>query len=161
MSAPLLSVEKVTKRFGGLTAVSGATFTAPKGAITGLIGPNGAGKTTLFAMIAGFERPSDGTVRFRGEDISRLEAHQRAAAGIARTFQIVQPFAGLSVRENIAVGAYLRHAERPGGRAMVLVSLGMLLGLMSKATVLVLPFLLLLLDVWPLRRAERAGGRGC
>jgi branched-chain amino acid transport system ATP-binding protein len=112
MSAPLLSVENVTKRFGGLTAVSDASFEVPEGAITGLIGPNGAGKTTLFAMIAGFERPSAGLVRFRGQDISRLEAHQRAEAGIARTFQIVQPFAGLSVRENIAVGAYLRHAGR-------------------------------------------------
>jgi branched-chain amino acid transport system ATP-binding protein len=108
MSTALLEVETVTKRFGGLTAVSAASFTVPKGSITGLIGPNGAGKTTLFAMIAGFERPSEGIVRFRGQDISRLEAHQRAQIGIARTFQIVQPFAGLSVRENIAVGAYMR-----------------------------------------------------
>ena len=83
-----------------------------EGSITGLIGPNGAGKTTLFAMIAGFETPSEGSVRFSGTDVSGLAAHERARAGIARTFQIVQPFAGLSVRENIAVGAHLRHAGR-------------------------------------------------
>jgi branched-chain amino acid transport system ATP-binding protein len=112
MSAALLAVETITKRFGGLTAVADASFEVASGSITGLIGPNGAGKTTLFAMIAGFEKPTAGVVRFQGRDISRLEAHQRAAAGIARTFQIVQPFAGLSVRENIAVGAYLRLASR-------------------------------------------------
>lgn len=112
MSGALLSVESVTKRFGGLTAVSNASFTVPAGTITGLIGPNGAGKTTLFALIAGFDKPTDGIIRFRDSDISRLEAHQRAHLGIARTFQIVQPFAGLSVRENIAVGAYMRLARR-------------------------------------------------
>jgi branched-chain amino acid transport system ATP-binding protein len=84
----------------------------PQGAITGLIGPNGAGKTTLFAVISGFVAPTSGSVRYRGEDITGLPVHRRAERGIARTFQIVQPFAGLSVRENIAVGAYLRHAAR-------------------------------------------------
>ncbi|MGL4242526.1 MAG: ABC transporter ATP-binding protein, partial [Beijerinckiaceae bacterium] len=108
----LLEVRDLTKRFGGLTAVRNASFDVASGSITGLIGPNGAGKTTAFAMIAGFERPTEGRVVFEGRDITALPTHVRALEGIARTFQIVQPFAGLTVRENIAVGAYLRHARR-------------------------------------------------
>jgi branched-chain amino acid transport system ATP-binding protein len=108
----LLDVRNVTKRFGGLTAVRDASFSVSTGSITGLIGPNGAGKTTAFAVIAGFEQPTEGTVHFERRDITALPTHVRAKHGIARTFQIVQPFAGLSVRENIAVGAYLRHSGR-------------------------------------------------
>jgi len=108
----LLEVRAVVKRFGGLTAVADATLAVEQGSITGLIGPNGAGKTTLFAIIAGFEAPSSGRVVFAGEDITTMPTHRRAAAGVARTFQIVQPFAGLTVRENIAVGAHLRHRAR-------------------------------------------------
>jgi branched-chain amino acid transport system ATP-binding protein len=108
----VLSVENITKRFGGLVAVSRASLEVAAGSITGLIGPNGAGKTTLFAVISGFEAATEGRVLFEGTDISREEPHVRARRGIARTFQIVQPFAGLSVRENIAVGAHLRHARR-------------------------------------------------
>lgn len=111
MSA-LLEVRGATKRFGGLTAVKDVSFAVGQGSITGLIGPNGAGKTTAFTLIAGFEKPTHGTVHFEGADITELPAHVRARRGIARTFQIVQPFAGLSVRENIAVGAYLRHPGR-------------------------------------------------
>jgi branched-chain amino acid transport system ATP-binding protein len=107
----LLHVEKASKRFGGLLAVNEASLTVKAGGITGLIGPNGAGKTTLFGLISGFEKPTSGSVTFDGADISNLPPHRRAALGIARTFQIVQPFAGLSVRENIAVGAYL-HSHR-------------------------------------------------
>jgi branched-chain amino acid transport system ATP-binding protein len=117
MSAPLLQVDAVTKRFGGLTAVDGASLEVAEGSITGLIGPNGAGKTTLFTVIAGFEAATAGLVRFKGEDITALPTHKRASLGIARTFQIVQPFAGLSVRENIAVGAFLRHAGREAALA--------------------------------------------
>jgi branched-chain amino acid transport system ATP-binding protein len=113
----LLDVISLTKRFGGLVAVKDACFSVAEGSITGLIGPNGAGKTTAFAMIAGFETPSAGRVVFEGRDITALPTHVRAAAGIARTFQIVQPFAGLSVRENIAVGAYLRRRARPDAMA--------------------------------------------
>lgn len=105
----MLEVTSVTKRFSGLVAVDNASLDVEKGQIVGLIGPNGAGKTTLFTMIAGFQAPTEGRVIFNGEDITRLKAHQRATLGIARTFQIVQPFAGLDVRDNIAVGAYLRH----------------------------------------------------
>jgi branched-chain amino acid transport system ATP-binding protein len=108
----MLAVEHVTKRFGGLVAVNEASLTVPQGRITGLIGPNGAGKTTLFAVIAGFEPPTAGRVLLDGGDITAEPVHRRAARGIARTFQIVQPFAGLTVRENIAVGAHLRHRAR-------------------------------------------------
>jgi branched-chain amino acid transport system ATP-binding protein len=108
----MLAVEHVTKRFGGLVAVNEASLTVPQGRITGLIGPNGAGKTTLFAVIAGFEPPTAGRVLLDGADITAEPVHRRAARGIARTFQIVQPFAGLTVRENIAVGAHLRHRAR-------------------------------------------------
>jgi branched-chain amino acid transport system ATP-binding protein len=118
----LLHVEKASKRFGGLLAVNEASLTVKAGGITGLIGPNGAGKTTLFGLISGFEKPTSGSVTFDGADISNLPPHRRAALGIARTFQIVQPFAGLSVRENIAVGAYLhsRHRDEAMDRATVI-----------------------------------------
>jgi branched-chain amino acid transport system ATP-binding protein len=113
----MLVVDCVTKRFGGLVAVNAASLSVKAGSITGLIGPNGAGKTTLFAVIAGFEQASEGRIALAGEDITTQAAHLRAKRGIARTFQIVQPFAGLSVVENIAVGAYLRHAGRAEAQA--------------------------------------------
>ncbi len=112
MPEPLLRVERISKRFGGLMAVDQASFEAPAGRITALIGPNGAGKTTLFAIIAGFLRPTEGRVVYGGGDVTGLPPHRLARRGIARTFQIVQPFAGLTVRENIAVGAHLHHAPR-------------------------------------------------
>ena len=108
----MLAVTNISKRFGGLLAVNDASLTVPEGVITGLIGPNGAGKTTLFTIIAGFTPPTAGRVLFRDRDITADPAHRRAQSGIVRTFQIVQPFAGLTVRENIAVGAHLRHATR-------------------------------------------------
>ncbi|MCA0316461.1 MAG: ABC transporter ATP-binding protein [Proteobacteria bacterium] len=108
----MLNVEGVTKRFGGLVAVSDVSMTVAKGSISGLIGPNGAGKTTLFTMISGFERPTAGRVLFEGDDVTGRPPEALALLGIARTFQIVQPFAGLTVRENVAVGAYLRHPRR-------------------------------------------------
>ncbi|MCX7370525.1 MAG: ABC transporter ATP-binding protein [Alphaproteobacteria bacterium] len=113
-----LAVRDLTKRFGGLTAVSEATLDVREGSITGLIGPNGAGKTTLFAMIAGFEQPSAGLVLLDGEEITGRKPHDLAKLGLARTFQIVQPFAGLSVRENIAVGAFLRLPKRRDALAL-------------------------------------------
>ena len=113
-----LSVHSVSKRFGGLLAVSDASFTVAEGSITGLIGPNGAGKTTLFAIVSGFEKPTAGRVLWRGEEITGRAPHLLARDGIARTFQIVQPFAGLSVRENIAVGAFLRHHRRADALAL-------------------------------------------
>src|SRR5215469_5572628 len=109
---PLLAVDKVSMRFGGLLAVDQASFMAEPGRITALIGPNGAGKTTLFATIAGFLRPTAGRVVFDGADVTGLPPHCLARRGIARTFQIAQPFAGLTVRENIAVGAHLHRPRR-------------------------------------------------
>ena len=108
----MLEVSGVTKRFGGLTAVAEASLEARAGEITALIGPNGAGKTTLFGIIAGFIPVDRGSVRFAGEEILGVPPHLLARRGLVRTFQIVQPFAGLSVRENIAVGCQLRETSR-------------------------------------------------
>ena len=109
---PVLKVQGVVKRFGGLLAVSEASLEAQSGRITALIGPNGAGKTTLFATIAGFLRPDTGSVRFDGRDITGLAPHRICRLGLVRTFQIVQPFGALSVRENIAVGSHLHERAR-------------------------------------------------
>jgi branched-chain amino acid transport system ATP-binding protein len=118
VAEPLLAVERVSRRFGGLLAVDGASLSAPAARITALIGPNGAGKTTLFAVISGFLKPSAGHVRYDSEDVTKEPPHRLARRGIARTFQIVQPFAGLSVRDNILVGAHLRHRSRPAALAI-------------------------------------------
>jgi branched-chain amino acid transport system ATP-binding protein len=117
MAETLLAVEGVSRRFGGLLAVDGVSIAADQGRITGLIGPNGAGKTTLFGLISGFIAPNEGAIRYAGEHITRLPVHERARRGIARTFQIVQPFTGLTVRENIVVGAHLHHRSRTDARA--------------------------------------------
>jgi len=111
-SEPILQVDHVSKRFGGLLAVNDVSFSAEAGRITALIGPNGAGKTTLFALITGFLVPDQGRVVYQGSDITGEPPYGLARRGIARTFQIVQPFAGLSVAENIAVGAHLTHRAR-------------------------------------------------
>ena len=108
----MLRVENVSRRFGGLLAVNQASFTAEAGRITALIGPNGAGKTTLFGMISGTVAPDGGRVVFEGHDVTRMKPEHRCRMGIARTFQIAQPFAGLTVRENIAVGSHLSRAKR-------------------------------------------------
>ncbi len=113
----MLEVTGVTKRFGGLTAVAEASLEARSGEITALIGPNGAGKTTLFGIVAGFIPADRGSVRFAGEEIRGVPPHRLARRGLVRTFQIVQPFAGLSVRENIAVGCQLRQASRSAALA--------------------------------------------
>ena len=118
MAEPLLSVEQVSRRFGGLLAINGASLSAENGRITALIGPNGAGKTTLFAVISGFLKPSAGRIRYGGQDVTGEPPHRLARRGITRTFQIVQPFAGLSVRDNILVGAHLRHRARPAALAV-------------------------------------------
>src|SRR6516162_2859409 len=117
MAEPLLRIEQVCKRFGGLLAVDHASLAVETGRITALIGPNGAGKTTLFAMIAGFSRPSEGRIFYAGADITGSAPHLLARRGIARTFQIAQPFAGLSVEDNIAIGSYLSHRSRTDARA--------------------------------------------
>ena len=108
----MLEVRGLSKSFGGLKAVDQASLDVRQGEIVGLIGPNGAGKTTLFAAIAGFHAPDAGRVAFEGKDITGLAPHRVCAAGMVRTFQITQPFAKISVRENIMVGAYFRTADR-------------------------------------------------
>src|SRR3989304_1081435 len=108
----MLEATGLTKTFGGLTAVENASLRVPQGAIVGLIGPNGAGKTTLFALVSGFLKPDSGRVAFLGREIIGLPPHEICRLGMARTFQIVQPFAAQTVRENIAVGAHLRHYGR-------------------------------------------------
>jgi ABC-type branched-subunit amino acid transport system ATPase component len=117
MAEPLLAVQNVSRRFGGLLAVNAVSLTASEGRITALIGPNGAGKTTLFSVISGFLKPSDGAVHYDGADVTGEPPHRLARRGIARTFQIVQPFAGLTVRENIRVGAHLHHRARAAALA--------------------------------------------
>jgi branched-chain amino acid transport system ATP-binding protein len=107
----VLEVSGLSKRFGGLQAVQDVALTVAEGSITALIGPNGAGKTTTFAMLAGFIRPDSGVVRFRGADLTGHRPDRIALAGMVRTFQVTQPFAGLSVMENIRVGAFLRRAR--------------------------------------------------
>ena len=107
----MLEVEGLVKSFRGLHAVQNASFDVPEGAIVGLIGPNGAGKTTCFNMIAGVFRPDAGSISFRGKPIQGLRPDQVCAAGIGRTFQIVKPFAGLTVLDNIVVGALLRSKD--------------------------------------------------
>ncbi len=107
----MLEVSGLGRSFGGLRAVADVSLSVAQGGITALIGPNGAGKTTFFAMLAGFVRPDGGTVRFAGADITGRRPHLIAAAGLVRTFQITQPFAGLTVAENIRVGAFLREPD--------------------------------------------------
>ena len=104
----LLAVEGVSKRFGGLQAVNDVSFRLERGEIVGVIGPNGAGKTTLFNIIAGYQRPTSGEVRFEGERISDLPAHTIAARGLVKTFQLVKPFRTMTLRENVVVSLMRR-----------------------------------------------------
>ncbi len=101
----LLSVQGITKRFGGLQALTRVTFDLPEGQILGLIGPNGAGKTTLFNVINGIYTPEEGRIIFRGEDVTGRKPYEMAERGLARTHQIVRPLNQLTVRENVMVGA--------------------------------------------------------
>jgi branched-chain amino acid transport system ATP-binding protein len=105
VTAPLFEVRGLTKRFRGLTAVSDVTFRVAPREILGLIGPNGAGKTTIISLISGTLVPTAGEIVFEGRHIERLPAYRRARLGIGRTFQVMKPFPGLSVLENVTVGA--------------------------------------------------------
>ncbi len=105
----MLEIKGLTKRFGGVVAVRELTLDASEHEIIGLIGPNGAGKTTVFNLISGFLRPTAGEIRFKGESISRYEAHEICGKGITRTFQLVQPFRSLTVLENVMVGSFTQN----------------------------------------------------
>jgi branched-chain amino acid transport system ATP-binding protein len=119
-SAPEIAmrIENVGMRFGGLWALSEVTFDVERGSVLGLIGPNGSGKTTLMNVISGVYKPSTGSVRYGGRRIADVPTHAVCHLGIARTFQIVKPFASLTVRENVAVGAmYGRYGGKRNTRA--------------------------------------------
>ncbi len=119
----MLEVKTVTKRFGGLVAVNAVEMAVRKGDILGLIGPNGAGKTTLFNVIAGVFSPDEGQVLFNGQSIGGLSTATICARGLARTFQIPQIFASMTVRETITTGAVLRHRSlAEAGRVAVAVA---------------------------------------
>lgn len=107
-----LHVDSICKSFGGLHAVDGVTFSIAPQEIVGLIGPNGAGKTTLFNLISGFYRPTRGRVLFKNHDITGMPPYRLARLGIGRTFQIVKPFTGLTVLENVVVGALSKYPRR-------------------------------------------------
>ena len=113
----MLKVKGLTKIFGGLRAVDNASLEVAPGQIVSLIGPNGAGKTTLFASIAGFHKINEGQVELLGQNIVGLEVHEIARRGMVRTFQITQPFAKLSVLENIAVGAFQQFSAKDQAHA--------------------------------------------
>jgi len=124
-----LEIRGLGKSFGGLQAVSRFDLTVAPGEIVGLIGPNGAGKTTVFHLIAGFHAPSAGAIRFDGASLVGLKPHAICRLGLARTFQLVQPFAGLTALENVMVGAFNRardvaEARRQAAEIVDFVGLG-------------------------------------
>ena len=113
----LLELEGVSRRFGGLRAIHNLSLSVAPGELLGVIGPNGAGKTTLVNVITGVHRPSAGSVRFAGRDISRARPWQAARLGIARTFQVVQPFPEMTVMENVAAAAMFAGEAKYGSEA--------------------------------------------
>jgi len=116
-AAPLLEVQGITKRFGGLLANDNISFTVSEGEIVGIIGPNGSGKSTLFNCITGFYRPDAGKVLYQGRDITHLSTDRICKLGIARTFQIVQVISDMTVLENVMTGAFLHSARKGAARA--------------------------------------------
>jgi branched-chain amino acid transport system ATP-binding protein len=113
----LLEVDRLSVAFGGVRAVRELSFSVEQGEILGLIGPNGAGKTTVFNLVTGFVRPGAGEIRLDGRSLVGLRPHAVTRRGLARTFQIVKPFGGLSVRENVTLAAFLRHPDRAEAEA--------------------------------------------
>ncbi|MAS06247.1 MAG: ABC transporter ATP-binding protein [Ahrensia sp.] len=116
-SAPLLSVEKARKAFGGLVAVNDVDFTVKQSELIGLIGPNGSGKTTMMNLISGALKPTSGTIRLAGEAISGMPAHKISQRGVARTFQLVRILPSLSAIENVIAGAVFGHVRAWGDDA--------------------------------------------
>jgi branched-chain amino acid transport system ATP-binding protein len=123
VSDPLLRIDHVTLRFGGLVANADVSLDVPEGQILGLLGPNGAGKSTLFNLISGTYQPSEGRIVFRGEDITSLSAPERCRRGIARTFQVPRSFDSMNVVENVIVGGFARHASAAAARRVALETL--------------------------------------
>ena len=116
---PLLALNNLNKRYGALVVTDGVSFDVAKGEIVGILGPNGAGKTTLFNLVTGTVQPNSGRVVFKGEDISKHDAATRCKQGISRSFQVPQPFNGMTVFENILVGAtFGRASANPESHAL-------------------------------------------
>ncbi len=120
---PILEMQNVTKRFGGLRAVKSVSLAMNEGEILFIIGPNGAGKTTVFNLISGFLHPNEGTILFQGKDISRMAPDRAARLGIGRTFQIVKPIPSLTVLQNVMLGAFMHtrslgHAEQEAAKIL-------------------------------------------
>ena len=103
----IISINNLSKNFGGVNAVFDVSFDVPIGAIKAVIGPNGAGKSTLFNLITGIEPPTSGEIRFKNQKVNSLKPHQRAAIGLSRTFQTPQIFGNLTVLENVLIGRHL------------------------------------------------------
>jgi branched-chain amino acid transport system ATP-binding protein len=112
MSTPLLEASSIGQRFGALVVLDGVDFTLAQGESVGVVGPNGAGKTTLLNILAGSQRPSAGRVHYEGNDVTGVRADRRCRLGIARTHQIPRPFSGMTVFENVLVGAMLGAGQR-------------------------------------------------
>ncbi|HET8888294.1 MAG TPA: ABC transporter ATP-binding protein [Candidatus Angelobacter sp.] len=120
---PILEMQNVTKRFGGLRAVKSVSLAMNAGEILFIIGPNGAGKTTVFNLISGFLHPNEGTILFQGKDISKMSPDRAARLGIGRTFQIVKPIPSLTVTQNVMLGAFMHtrslgHAEQEAAKIL-------------------------------------------
>jgi len=122
----LFRADDIAIRFGGIRAVDAVTFDVEQGEVFSIIGPNGAGKTTIFNMVAGVFAPDTGKIIFRGKEIQGFRPDQICAAGIGRTFQIVKPFAGLTVLQNVMVGAFLREKRSSAAKELSLQILGKL-----------------------------------
>ena len=117
MTTPVLEVQGLTKRFGGLTAVSNVSFAVNTGEVLGILGPNGAGKTTLYNLLTGFIPPDEGKVIFMGREIRGVAPHKIVRLGISRTFQLCRPFVGMTVIENVLVGSLAQPAPPQGREA--------------------------------------------
>lgn len=115
MSAPILEVENLSKRYGGVKALDDVSFAIQPGDVFGIIGPNGSGKTTLINCITGFAKPSGGKVRFKGKDITAAEPHRVAALGVTRTFQIMRPYFSLPAYKNLVIPLSSPRAKKTGG----------------------------------------------
>lgn len=117
MAEPILAVDKLKKRFGGLLALSDVSFSVAEGEIYGVIGPNGAGKTTLFSCLVGSQPPTAGSIRFRGREIAGMPNYAVVSRGLVRTHQIVRPFREMTVEANVSIGAHFGAGKRRGADA--------------------------------------------
>ena len=156
MEAPILSVSGVSKYFGGLAAVSGLSFDVQPGEVLGLMGPNGAGKTTVLNIISGEYNPDSGTIKFKGKNIAGLPPDKVRHLGIARTYQIPQPFTTLTTLQNIAVAARFAAGLNKADAESEAVKILDIVGLSDKKDVLAKDLLVVILKRLELARALAA-----